>query len=120
MSHVLLVEDDMLLAKHFMRVLEQDGMHVVHAPHAGAAIQAIDRQPPDVIVLDVLLPAVSGFSLLHELRTYEDTAAIPTVVCTTMADDMPLETLRSYGVDRLIDKATMQPADIVTAVRAMT
>ncbi len=118
MTHVLLVEDDLLLARQFMRVLERADMVVSHARHAGEALAFIDATPPDAIILDMLLPATSGFALLHELQSYFDTAALPIIVCTSMADTMTLEELRPYGVYRLLDKMELVPQDLVAAVRA--
>lgn len=119
MTHVLLVEDDTLLAREQSRQLETAGFSVQHVAHAGAALVAIDEQLPQVIIVDMLLPVTSGLSLLHELQSYEDTATIPIVVCTSLADTLSLEELAPYGVRRLLDKTTMQPEDIVTAVRAV-
>ena len=79
----------------------------------------IDEALPDVIILDMLLPVTSGLTLLHELQSYSDTATIPVVMCTSMADILTLDELRPYGVRRLLDKVTMQPADIAASVRAL-
>lgn len=119
MTRVLLVEDDILLAHQFMGVLQRASFEVTHARHAGEAITIIEQQLPDVIVLDILLPATSGLALLHELQSYSDTAQVPVIVCTSMADTLELDELQTYGVRRLLDKVTMQPGDIVTAVKAL-
>lgn len=120
MTQVVLIEDDVLLGRQFVRHLTQAGYGVRHAIHAGEALTMIDDVPPDVIMLDMLLPATSGMALLHELQSYSDTAAIPIIVCTSMADMLSFEELRPYGVRRLLDKTTMYPADMVGAIRAIT
>ncbi len=119
MIRALLVEDDLLLAQQFIRILEKDGVAVVYARHAGEAIAAVDEELFDVIILDILLPATSGFALLHELQSYSDTAQVPVIMCTSMASDMRLDELHSYGVRRLIDKVTMEPSDMGAAIRAV-
>lgn len=115
---IVLVEDDMWLAEQFGRTLQDYEVH--HAPHALAAIDLIDEVKPAAIILDVLLTGATAFTLLHELQSYTDTAMIPIVLCTNMAADLQLEELESYGVRRILDKATMQPDDLVAAVRSVT
>ena len=117
MTRVELVEDDVLLASGFVASLEAAGFTVHHSRHAVEAIAAIDAQPPDVLVLDVILPVASGFSLLHELQSYADTAAVPVILCTSMASQLSLEAVRPYGVRAVLDKTTMRPSDLVAAVQ---
>lgn len=116
---VLLIEDDAWLAEVEASVLKQAGYEVVHAPHAPAAIVAVDEVHPDVIVLDVLLGGSTAFALLHELQSYNDTGSLPIVLCTNMADSLQLKELESYGVRRIIDKTVMHPDDLVAAVRSV-
>ncbi|MNT81546.1 hypothetical protein D3C72_2211510 [compost metagenome] len=70
--------------------------------------------------MDVLLTGTTAFTLLHELQSYTDTAMVPIVLCTNMAAELELEELESYGVRRILDKATMQPDDLIAAVRSVT
>ena len=119
MTQVLLVEDDTLLARQFVHSLTLDAYEVRHARHAAEAIVMVDEAVPDVIILDMLLPVASGLALLHELQSYQDTAVIPVVICSSLTEQLSLEELQPYGVRRLIDKTTMRPHDIVASVRAV-
>lgn len=114
---VLIVEDDIWLAEQQARTLAAAGYRTIHAPHALAAMEAIDEQPPDVLLCDVFLPGPNIFTLLHELRSYSDLAQLPVILCTTSADQLADEDIAAYGVQRVLDKTTMTPDDIVAAVR---
>lgn len=116
---VVVVEDDVLLAKHMLRTLEKAGYETHYAIHAIDAIDVIDRVVPDVIFLDMLLTGSTGLVLLHELQSHSDLAKIPVVVCTNLADHTSLEVLSPYGVRRVLDKTTMTPDDIPAAVRSV-
>jgi DNA-binding response OmpR family regulator len=116
---VLLVEDDPWLAELEADVLTQAGYDVIHAPHAPSAIAKIDEHQPDIIILDVLLTGSTAFALLHELQSYGDTKQVPVILCTNMADSLKLEDLKTYGVQRIIDKTTMHPDDLVAAIRSV-
>ncbi len=119
MTRVLLVEDDTWLAETEASVLQQAGFEVVVAPHALDAVEHVNQQAPDVIVLDVLLAGSTAFALLNELQSYGDTNKIPVVLCTNLAEQINSSQLKEYGVKRVVDKTTMHPEDIVAAVRAV-
>lgn len=115
---VLIIEDDTWLADDLCQLLVAEGYTVEVSPHALSAIDTIDSFHPDCLVLDVLLPGTTGFTLLHELQSYDDTGKLPVIICSSIAGDLKKEELAPYGVHRLLDKTTMTPADIVAAVRS--
>lgn len=116
-KRVLLVDDDKWLAELMARALEKAGYVVEMVQDAVAAMQRVDSYRPNLIVLDMFMPGPNGVVLLHELQSYTDTARIPIVLCTNSAADISLEQLEPYGVRRVLDKAAMEPMDIVAAAR---
>lgn len=114
---VLIVEDDEWLAEQYVRVLKTADIRADYVPHALAAIDAIDTHPPDILLLDIMLPGPNAFTLLHELQTHSDLSGIPVIVCTNSADQLKDIDLKAYGVVQILDKATMLPGDIVAAVK---
>jgi two-component system, chemotaxis family, response regulator PixH len=115
--YALIVEDDEWLAEQHIRTLAAAGVRAEYVPHALAAIDSIDNSVPDVIVLDVLLAGPNAFTLLHELQSHADLANIPVILCTNSADQLAEEDVAAYGVRRVLDKATMMPGDLVTAIK---
>ena len=118
-ASILLVEDDTWLATLQAASLQQAGYEVVHAAHATAAIARIDSKVPDAIIIDMLLTGTTALALLHELQSHADTKTIPIILCTNLADSVALADVAPYGVRRIIDKTTMQPDDVVAAVRSV-
>lgn len=118
-QRIVVVEDDVWLAEHYLRVLRRAGYETYHAAHALGAIDVIDDVRPHAILLDVLLTGTTALALLHELRSHDDLADIPIVLATNLADQIALEDVQSYGVRRILDKASMQPDDIVAGMRAV-
>jgi CheY-like chemotaxis protein len=114
---VLIVEDDDWLAEQHGRTLSAAGYLVDFAPHALAAMDAVDNKRPDVIVLDLLLAGPNAFTLLHELQSHIDLASIPVILCTNSAEEIASEDIEAYGVRQVLDKATMHPDDVVAAVK---
>jgi twitching motility two-component system response regulator PilH len=114
---VLVIEDDAWLGEHFASVLKDVGYKVKLEPHIFAAVGAVDEFKPDMVLADILLAGETIFPFLNELRSYEDTGELPVVVCSNLAADISFDDLKPYGVTRLLDKTTMQPDDIIAAVK---
>ncbi len=114
---VLIVEDDDWFAEQQTRTLSAAGCKVTRVAHGLAAIEVLDRFIPDILILDIFLPGPNAVTLLHELQSYGDLAKVPVIVCSNSASDVPLGSLKPYGVRWLIDKTHMQPNDLVAAVK---
>ena len=122
MSHPLIVviDDDEWMSAHVARVLKKHGYEVEAVPHAIEGMQLIDRTHPAAIILDLFMPGPNAFVLLHELRSHSDLSQIPIILCTNSARELGDYDLGSYGVHIVLDKTTMQPDDLVAAVRRVT
>ncbi len=116
-ASVLVVDDDQWLCAQFQRVLTRAGFVVYLASNALEGMSAIDTHKPQVIILDIFMPGPNGIVLLHEIRSHSDLAQTPIIVCSNSASDVPHGDLSAYGVRTVLDKTTMQPDDIVAAVR---
>jgi len=117
MKRLLLIEDDAWLGESYDRMLGKL-YDVTHVQSLEAAIEAISRRVPDVIVADFMLEGKNVLELFHELASYEDTSIIPVVLCSTIGDELRrYETqLANYGVVRICDKATLTPESLRRAV----
>lgn len=120
MNNVLIIDDDTWFAEELMSRLEKAGYAVDCAVNALDGIRYLDQRLALCVILDMFMPGPNGLVLLHELQSHGDLADVPVVMCTNSADTLSLEHLRPYGVRMLLDKTTMQPDDIVTAVRKVT
>lgn len=114
---VLVIDDDQWLVDGYVRTLEAAGYVVERAENTLEAMDMIDRVQPSVIVLDLFMPGPNGIVLLHELQSHTDLARIPVVLVSNAARDIQPDALHAYGVLQVLDKTTMQPGDIVAAVR---
>ena len=103
-KRILVIEDDELLANSLKRLLELEGFEV-HTQTSGttALTQAAER-PPDLVVLDLKLPDLSGYEVCRELRKLFHSWVVPVVMLTGM--DRPIDQLRgfAYGADAYLTK----------------
>lgn len=107
MIKILLIEDDRWLADSYMETL--DDYEIDTAIDADKAIALIDSNEYDVVIADVMLERNLVFDLLHELQSYDDTASLPVILCTSLADRMTLEDVKEYGVVAVLNKSEVTP-----------
>lgn len=116
-GHVLLIEDDPWLADSYAQGLTKRDYKVSVVTDAGAAMAVIDQQPPDLVVADVMLGASNVLALLHELQSYEDTARIPVVLCSSLPLEEHLDgSLQAYGVVQVVNKQELTPTELARTV----
>lgn len=120
MKHVLIIEDDRWLAEQWAESCRSGGFETTIVKDGFTAIDAVDANKPDVIVLDLFLPGPNGIAFLHELRSHVDLANIPVVVTANSDNDIDEVHFRPYGVNRVMDKQDMTPAELVGSLRKIT
>jgi DNA-binding response OmpR family regulator len=108
---ILIVEDDEQLRQLYRTTLSLAGFDVRQAGDGLQALREIDRDPPDLIVLDLGLPNVSGFGVQQEIAAHAHTRDIPVVVVTGSTLD-----LKNLDVPCVLRKP-VAPDDLVAAVR---
>jgi len=115
MTHrVLVVDDDQTVAEVVARYLEREGLDVETTGDGLAALEAAAERPPDLVVLDLMLPGLDGFEVCRRLR---ETSAVPIVMLTARGD----EDDRVVGLDRGADDYVAKPfspRELVARVKA--
>jgi DNA-binding response OmpR family regulator len=84
---VLLVDDDAALRALYRFNLEASGVSVVEAPDGESALELLQGELPDVVLLDVMMPGVDGWEVAHRLASDPRTAGLPIIFITALADD---------------------------------
>ena len=98
---VLVVDDEKLIVKGIRFSLEQDGMEVDAAYDGEEAVEAVKNNTYDVMLLDVMLPKMSGFEVCQQIREFSD---VPIIMLTAKGDDMDKILGLEYGADDYITK----------------
>jgi CheY-like chemotaxis protein len=101
---VLLVEDEDQLRRVMKDLLERDGYTVAEARDGVQALDQVDRFAPDVIILDLNLPGLDGYSVLAQLRSRPATRTIPVMVLTARGDEDNEVRVFDLGADDFITK----------------
>lgn len=98
---VLVVDDEKLIVKGIRFSLEQDGMEVDCAYDGEEALEAAKKKEYDVVLLDVMLPKLSGFDVCQQIREF---STMPIIMLTAKGDDMDKILGLEYGADDYITK----------------
>ncbi len=100
----VIVDDDPILLRHMQAMLEEDG-HSVKSYSSGVdALRDIARDRPDVLISDVMMPAMDGFELCRQIRDRPDLAAIRIIICSAKSYDFDRRRAKELGADGYIVK----------------
>lgn len=103
-ERVLLIEDEPNIIEAICFILSRDGWTVHTHSDGETANERIKALPPDLIILDVMLPGKSGFDILRDLRADPDTAALPVLMLTARGQTQDREQAQALGVTHFMVK----------------
>lgn len=118
MSRILVVEDDPDIAELMRRYLQKAGFEVEVRGSGHDGLSAITANPPDLVVLDLMLPQISGQEICRFVRSDERTAAVPIIMVTARADESERIAGLDLGADDYLAKP-FSPGELVARVRAL-
>ena len=114
---ILLVEDDDGLASVYQTRLEAEGFSVKRVPNGEDALASAMEFRPDLILLDAMMPKVSGFDVLDILRNTPETANMRIIMLTALSQDTDKQRAESLGVDEYLVKSQVVIADVVERIK---
>ena len=113
---VMIVEDEPIIVESLSFVFSREGWEVAAALDGDTAIERLLSAPPDVLVLDVMLPPHSGFEVLKRVRSEPGLKHLPVIVLTAKGQEKDRHTALRLGADAFVTKP-FSNRDIVRQVR---
>ena len=114
---ILLVEDDASLAAVYRARLELEGFDIKEVHNGEDALSAAVSYRPDLILLDVMMPKISGFDVLDILRNTPDTTNVRVIMLTALSQPKDKERAEKLGADDYLVKSQVVIGDVVERVR---
>lgn len=114
---ILLVEDDTALAAVYKSRLELEGFEIREVNNGEQALSATVEFKPDLILLDAMMPKISGFDVLDILRNTPETTNIRVIMLTALSQPKDKERAESLGVDDYLVKSQVVIGDVVERVK---
>ncbi len=114
---ILLVEDDDALANVYLMRLKAEGFNVYRVANGEDALAAAKDHKPDLVLLDAMMPKVSGFDVLDILRNTPETANLKIVMLTALSQESDKERAQGLGVDDYLVKSQVVITDVIDRVK---
>lgn len=114
---ILLVEDDEALSGVYKARLELEGFDIKEVSNGELALSAARDYKPDLILLDAMMPKISGFDVLDILRNTPETSAIRIIMLTALSQPKDKERAESLGVNDYLVKSQVVIGDVVQRVK---
>jgi CheY-like chemotaxis protein len=105
--HILIVEDDRVLRRACEASLRQRGFSVTVAVDGEEALDKVRQAPPDLILLDLLMPKLTGIEVLRTLRAQETTRGIPVMILSNSSREQDAEEIRTLDICDYLVKANL-------------
>lgn len=114
-SKVLLIEDDPAIVENLSAFLKEEGFEVVSVDGQGKALEQIERERPDLVLLDVTLAEGNGYSACTAIKAEYN---IPVIFLTALGDEFSVVTGLDMGADDYVSKP-FRPRELISRVRAV-
>ncbi len=115
-KHVLLVEDEENIIEAMRFLLTRDGWHVEAHADGGTAMDRIRQRPPDLLILDLMLPGKNGLDIMRELRAEQGFSSLPVLMLTARGQEQDRDLATQVGVNRFMTKP-FSNSEMLGAVR---
>ncbi len=117
MAKILLVEDDVNLREIYSARFAAESYEVITASDGEEALATAVRERPDLIVLDVMMPKISGFDVLDILRSTPETKETKVIMMTALSQDADRKRGESLGANKYLIKSQVTLEDVVNSVK---
>ncbi|MCR4322750.1 MAG: response regulator [Candidatus Azambacteria bacterium] len=117
MKKIVFIEDETTLQKMLSVALEEAGYSVITAADGETGLAAVRSEIPDLVLLDLILPKMDGFTVLNEIKKDETTTGIPVIVLTNLESAEDVGKVVALGATTYLVKANYDLPDIVEKIK---
>src|SRR5262245_11497295 len=118
MKRILIVDDDVTTARIYQGLLRLDNMEAEVVVDGEAALSCLDKCRPDLVLLDLMLPKISGVDVLRRIRGQPALADVPVIVFSNAYLGSMLQEAAAAGASRCVIKAETAPKQLLQLVRS--
>jgi DNA-binding response OmpR family regulator len=115
--HILLIEDDPMVVRMYKRKFDQEGYEVSLAFNGQEGLEVLKRKRPDIVLLDIMMPKLSGIDTLKIIKSDPQYADLPVVMLTNLGDRaQDTEKCKELGAEDYWVKANMRLDEVVSNI----
>lgn len=116
---ILIVEDEKILREAYANILTQEGFRVIEAPDGVEALARLKEHRPDLILLDLLMPKMDGFTFLQEAKLTEVLPDTKVLAFSNLSDHQRLQKMLRMSAVRHVLKSSLSPKELVATIREL-
>lgn len=116
---VLIAEDDLTLRDMYQARLEAGGFRVLLAANGEEALKILEKEKPDVALLDIMMPKINGLDVLEKMKKNPATKDIPAIILTVLIQDQTRVKGLMSGADDYLIKSETMPGEVIAKVEKM-
>jgi len=116
-KRILVVEDDDALAGVYLVRLQAEGFDVKRVANGEDALAAATSYRPDLVLLDIMMPKISGFEVLDIIRNTPETANLKVIILTALSQDSDRQRAEKLGADDYLVKSQVVISDVITRIK---
>ena len=114
---ILIVEDDDFLLQMYVTKLELEGFQVISAIDGIKGLKLAKKDKPDLVLLDLQLPSMSGFEVLENLKQDDEIKQIPVLILTNFSQKEDIERCLNLGASDYLIKAHFVPSEVIKKIK---
>jgi twitching motility two-component system response regulator PilH len=118
MARVLIVEDSLTQRELIAELLKENGLEVVTASDGQEAMEQIQGNPPDIVILDIILPKMNGYELCRKIKADAKTQNLAVVMCSAKKEEFDKYWGMKQGADAYISKP-FHPQELIGTVKQL-
>lgn len=117
MSKVLIIDDEEAILLMYSEKLKASGHEVLTANDGQEGLKVAQKEKPDLIFLDIIMPQMNGLDVLKELKSNSNTKDIPVFLLTNLPEDATGNKARELGVTGYLVKAQVEPTKLEEIIK---
>jgi CRP-like cAMP-binding protein/CheY-like chemotaxis protein len=114
---ILLIEDNLEVRENTSEILDLAGYEVISAPNGKVGVELAQKETPDLIICDIMMPELDGYGVLHILNKKSETAGIPFIFLTAKTEKTDIRKGMNLGADDYLTKP-FDDTDLLNAIEA--
>lgn len=119
LKQIMIVEDDRFLSSLMKARLEKEGFSVVQAFDGEEAMQMLKTDIPALVILDLIMPKVTGFEVLQMISITPQLDKVPVVIVSNLAQDSDIEKARQLGAKEYFVKVKVSIDDLIGKIKSL-
>ena len=116
MARILIIEDDPLMSRMYQKIFTFEGYEVDLADNGADGLEKVRSQKPNLILLDIMMPEMDGFAVLHELKKDPDTKDCEVIMLTNLSDNDAYRKAVQLGANGFLIKIETPPEKLIEEV----